>query len=271
MLQIIPVNKRTENQVDSDTIKYIENVPHDSMAKKYNRAIEQFVLNSKEKYVCFRHDDTELRSPLDVIEFKVDKVCQEYNAAVMGVIGTIALDQGCAWWHGVPSAGGRANYGAGSIIQGGIRPKLDENKKPVLDDKGNPVMEHYEYPMNDYPGNHKFMATVDGCCMFFPKWFFEKGFRFDELLPDFHFYDADICLQALAAGYRVATVAVSVKHESQGELPKNWEQLRLNFYNKWTSAVNGNWPISRLSKFDMSRIKTMPTKKVDNGNQTEKT
>lgn len=262
MLQIIPVNKRTENQVDTDTIKYIENVPHDSMAKKYNRAIEQFVLNSKEKYVCFRHDDTELRTPLDVIEFKVDKVCQEYNAAVMGVIGTIALDQGCAWWHGVPSAGGRANYGAGSIIQGGIRPKLDE--------KGNPVMEHYEYPMNDYPGNHKFMATVDGCCMFFPKWFFEKGFRFDELLPDFHFYDADICLQALAAGYRVATVAVSVKHESQGELPKNWEQLRLNFYNKWTSAVNGNWPISRLSKFDMSRIKTMPTKKVDNGNQTEK-
>ena len=57
MLQIIPVNKRTENQVDTDTIKYIENIPHDSIAKKYNRAIEKRnILNSVTKYTILESE-----------------------------------------------------------------------------------------------------------------------------------------------------------------------------------------------------------------------
>lgn len=255
MLQIIPINKRTEKHVDTATIKYIENIDNaDSMTKKYNRAIENFVLNSNEDIICFRHDDTELRTPIDVCDYKVRKLTENHKIAVLGVIGTIALEPSCAWWTGVSNAGGRNAYGAGYIIQGGFRQKVIDNH-PLVDKNNKPIMEHYEYPMADCPGIHPYMATVDGCCMFFPKWFFQEGFRFDNNLHDYHFYDADICLQALAAGYKVSTVDIIVKHESEGKPPPIWEALKLNFFNKWNSAVNGRWPISRLTKFNMNNIK----------------
>lgn len=261
MLQIIPIDKRKPGQVDTDNIKYIENINNmDAMTSKYNRAIESFVLNSKENVICFRHDDSEIRTPLDACEYKITKLTENHTIAVLGCIGTIALDRSCSWWYGVSNAGGRNTYGAGSIIQGGKRPKIEQGR-PVADKNGDYVMEEYEYPMNDFPGVHTYMATVDGCCMWFPKWFFEEGFRFDENLRSFHFYDADICLQALAAGYKVSTVDLVVKHKSSGDLPQNWDALRQNFYNKWNAAVEGKWPISRLSKFNLSNIKINPQAK----------
>ena len=254
MLQIIPVNKRQPGQFDTEKVKYIENIgPADSMTMKYNRAIDSYILNSKEDIICFRHDDTEIRTSLDACEYKIRKLTEDHKIAVVGCIGTIALDQSCAWWYGVQTAGGRSTYGAGSIIQGGMRPKI-ENNKPVIGQDNKPVLEKFEYPMNDMPGCHDYMATVDGCCMWFPKWFFDEGFRFDENLQGFHFYDADICLQALAAGYKVSTCDLVVKHDSVGRVPNNWETYRTNFFNKWNAAIQGQWPISRLTKFDMSKI-----------------
>lgn len=260
MLQIIPISKRTADQVDSDTVKYIDNINHlDTMAKKYNRAIESYVLNSNEDVICFRHDDAEIRTPLDVCDYKIGKLTESHKVAVVGVIGTIALDRKCSWWTGVEGAGGRSTYAAGSIIQGGMQKSIDKDGKEIL--------EPCEYPMNDFPGVHPYMATVDGCCMFFPKWFFEEGFRFDENLNSYHFYDADICLQALAAGYKVSTIDITVKHTSEGQLPPMWESLRQNFFNKWNPAVLGQWPISRLSEFHLENIKLKSTVKpeVSNG------
>lgn len=255
MLQIIPIDKRKPGQVDTDTVKYIENNgPKDSMTAKYNRAIESYVMNSNHDVICFRHDDTEIRTPLDSCEYKIRKLTEDHQIAVVGVIGTIALDRTCSWWTGVTNAGGRDAYGSGFIIQGGMRLKIVDGR-PLADKNGDYVMEKYEYPMKDHPGCHSYLATVDGCCMWFPKWFFDEGFRFDENIQNFHFYDADICLQALAAGYKVSTCDLVVKHDSPGGIPPIWEQLRQNFYNKWNAAVGGEWPISRLSKFDMSRIK----------------
>lgn len=256
MLQIIPITNRTKKTIDTDTVKYIDNSIADSMTGKYNYAIQLF-LDSNEDIICFRHDDTELREPLNVIEYKLEKLFTDKNIAVAGLIGTIALDSYCAWWNGVPSAGGRSNYGCGRIIQGSIRQKI-ENNQPIIDNEGKPVFEKIEFPMNDFPGQYDYMATVDGCCMFFPKWFFQKGFRFDENLKNYHFYDSDICLQALAAGYKVSTVDITVKHESIGSLPPDWENLKQVFFDKWNSIVNGAWPISRLSKFNMSNYKKEP-------------
>ena len=64
----------------------------------------------------------------------------------------------------------------------------------------------------------------------------------------YHFYDADICLQALSRGYKVSTINVIVKHESIGELPKNFDELRKVMFDKWNKRVD-SWPISRLTKF----------------------
>lgn len=232
MIEIVPVTK-LDTLTNTDKKFYIDNTKGNSMAKKYNYAIENIVLKNDDPIICFRHDDCNILTPTDVCEYKLGKLFEEGDVGIAGVIGTIALDKICTWWNGVLAAGGRMTYGSGSIIQGGV------------DEKGNPT----EYPMKDHPGVHDYLATVDGCCMFFPRWIFEQGLRFDENLKDYHFYDTDISLQVLERGYKVSTIDIVVKHTSEGKPPKKFEELKKVFFEKWDKKVNGNWPISRLSKF----------------------
>ena len=232
MIEIVPVTK-LDTLTNTDKKFYIDNAKGNSMAKKYNYAIENIVLKNDDPIICFRHDDCNILTPTDVCEYKLGKLFEEGDVGIAGVIGTIALDKNCTWWNGVLAAGGRMTYGSGYIIQGGV------------DEKGNPT----EYPMKDHPGVHDYLATVDGCCMFFPRWIFEQGLRFDENLKDYHFYDTDISLQVLERGYKVSTIDIVVKHTSEGKPPKKFEELKKVFFEKWDKKVNGNWPISRLSKF----------------------
>lgn len=232
MIEIVPVTK-LDTLTNTNKKFYIDNTKGNSMAKKYNYAIENIVLKNDDQIICFRHDDCNILTPTDVCEYKLGKLFEEGDVGIAGVIGTIALDKVCTWWNGVLAAGGRMTYGSGSIIQGGV------------DEKGNPT----EYPMKDHPGVHDYLATVDGCCMFFPRWIFEQGLRFDENLKDYHFYDTDISLQVLERGYKVSTIDIVVKHTSEGKPPKKFEELKKVFFEKWDKKVNGNWPISRLSKF----------------------
>ena len=232
MIEIVPVTK-LDTLTNTDKKFYIDNTKGNSMAKKYNYAIENIVLKNDDPIICFRHDDCNILTPIDVCEYKLGKLFEDGDVGIAGVIGTIALDKICTWWNGVLAAGGRMTYGSGSIIQGGV------------DEKGNPT----EYPMKDHPGVHDYLATVDGCCMFFPRWIFEQGLRFDENLKDYHFYDTDISLQVLERGYKVSTIDIVAKHTSEGKPPKNFEELKKTFFEKWDKKVKGNWPISRLSKF----------------------
>jgi len=234
MIEIIPVAERKPEQVDTKTVFYIDNTLGDSMAKKYNYAIENIVLKNDDPIICFRHDDTKIITPLDVCNYKLTKLYENGDVGIAGVIGTIALDTNCTWWNSVPRAGGRWTYGSGYIIQGG----KDKDGKPI------------EYPMKEHPGVHDYLATVDGCCMFFPKWIFEEGLRFDENLVGFHFYDTDISLQVLERGYKVSTIDITIKHFSEGKPPEIFEKLKKVFFDKWNKKVNGVWPISRLSKFN---------------------
>lgn len=252
MIQIIPVKERLEGQVDTDKIFYIPNeiklkkktIVLDSMALKYNYAIENIVLKNDDPNICFRHDDSEIRTPLDVCEYKLNNLFADGSVGCAGLIGTIQLEQSCTWWG--PN---RELNGAGYIIQGGVRQKQDDKGQPIIDEKGNPVLEKIEYAMPDFPGVHDYMATIDGCCMFFPRRVFEQGLRFDTNLKEFHFYDCDICLQTLERGQKVATVDIVVKHQSSGVPSKNFNDLRLVFFNKWNKKVHGEWPISKVSKF----------------------
>lgn len=234
MIEIVPVTERKPENVDTNRVFYIDNTQGDSMAKKYNYAIENIVLKNNDPIICFRHNDCTIKTPIDVCDYKLTKLFEEKDVGLAGVIGTIALDTNCTWWNGVPRAGGRWTYGSGYIIQGGV----GQDGKPV------------EYPMNDHPGVHDYLATVDGCCMFFPKWVFEEGLRFDENLKGFHFYDTDISLQVLERGLKVSTIDITVKHSSEGKPPKEFEELKKHFFEKWNKKVNGVWPISRLSKFN---------------------
>ena len=64
------------------------------------------------------------------------------------------------------------------------------------------------------------------------------------------YIDTDISLQVLERGYKVSTIDIKIKHYSQGVPPKQFEDLRKVFFAKWDKKVNGQWPISRLSKFN---------------------
>ena len=245
MITIIPIKDRTENMVDTDKVFFIENKDGlNSMTEKFNWAIENIVLKQDDPNVCFRHLDTEIRTPMDVCDYKLNNLFKDKKVGVAGLIGTIMLEPSCTWW-----APNRDLNGSGFIIQGGVRPKLDENKQIMKDENGNVITELFEYPMADHPGVHDYLATVDGCCMFFPKWVFENGLRFDENLKEYHFYDCDICLQALERGYKVSTIDIVVKHQSSGIPSKNFNDLRKVFFEKWNKKVHGQWPISRDSVF----------------------
>ena len=243
MIQIIPVETRKPFQRDGNGIYYIENTPTlDSIAKKYNWAIENIVLKQDDEIICFRHDDTEFRTQPDFITNQVQRLFDDH-CGVVGVIGTIALENSCQWWQ--PN---RHINGSGYIIQGGKRAKVDKDNKPILDENNQPIMEPIEYPMADHPGTHDYLATVDGCCMWIPRRLFAEGLRFDANLKGYHFYDTDICCQALERGYKVSTVNVIVKHNSEGVPPPNIGELQKVFFEKWNSKIDC-WPITRLTKF----------------------
>ena len=252
MIQIIPIKERLEQHVDTDKNFYIPNVIKNkkktielnSMTSKYNYAIENIILKNDDPIVCFRHEDTEIRSPMDVCDYKLTTLFADNTVGCAGLIGTIQLENSCTWWS--PN---RPLQTAGHIIQGGVQPKLDDKGQEIKNEKGQILVENIEYPMSDFPGVHDYMATVDGCCMFFPKKVFENGLRFDENLKEFHFYDCDICLQLLERGLKVSTIDILVKHQSSGVPSPNFNDLKLVFFNKWNKKVHGEWPISRVSKF----------------------
>lgn len=246
MIQIVPV-MTIPNEKEPNVI-YVPNIENDSMFKKYNRGIEQALKDyPNEQYFCLRHDDTSFKQTLDVIEYKLRKTFSDKSIGMAGVIGCLALYPSCVWWTH------REFNGIGAIIQGGKQQLKYPDGKPFLKN-GKPLFKDTEYFMSgdlkcDKFQNYDCAATVDGCCMYFPRWIFEEGLRFDENLTDYHFYDADICCQVLEKGYKVAIVDTVVCHKSIGEMPENFNKLGKIFYNKWNSKID-NWPISRLTKFN---------------------
>ena len=51
----------------------------------------------------------------------------------------------------------------------------------------------------------------------------------------FHFYEADICLAALSAGWKVAVGDILCEHGSEGPIPDSWHNSKRKFLTKWKS------------------------------------
>lgn len=222
MIEIVAV--KTKRDTILDNVHLISNSAKlNSIAKKYNYAIDKYCLPSNEQYFCFRHDDLTFNTPNDIIKYKLDKLFEDGKVGVAGLIGTYILEQSCVWW--IPN---RPLNTAGKITQ-----SFPDGKNIV---------------MSDWSGTHRGLASVDGCCLFVSRKLLETGVRFDEDLSDYHFYDADICCQALSKGFEVATVDIDATHESVGEATTEIEQYRKVFFDKWTNKID-NWTISKYTKF----------------------
>lgn len=228
MKQFVPVRGKKEDRLIITDIVYLDDLTGDSMCKKYNYAIDN--LMPDDEWVCFRHDDLDFITPINDIEWFLNNRVPE-DVWVAGVIGTYNVEVSLHWW--VPF---REVNGVGHINQ-------------LVLENGKPKTPKQTYPMNDWPGYHEGVASIDGCCMFIRTSAFKAGLRFDEALPDYHFYDVDICLETIARGHGVATVPIDTVHKSAGGLPPNINDLRQNVFKKWNERVKGIWPINKYSKF----------------------
>lgn len=208
-------------------ITFLDNSYGDSMCKKYNRAID--MLGEYEGWICFMHDDVEIRTPEDIVEARLRQAYQK-NQRIAGVIGTLNLDYLMHWW--VPD---REVNGVGYIMQKVLGP----DKKPVEPEQ--------VYEMKDWPGYHDGLASIDGCIMWIHTDVFKKQ-RFDESIEGYHFYDVDFCIQALRNKIGICTIPVCVVHESAGELPEDIDRLRVPVFDKWAKRVN-TFPINKYALF----------------------
>lgn len=226
MKTFVPTIDKKPYDAEND-VTYLDNSCGDSMCKKYNHAID--LLGDYEGWVCFIHDDAYIKTPGDIVQARLDQAYAK-GQRIAGVMGTLNLDTSMHWWW--PD---RQVNGAGSIQQIVLGP----DKKPLVPEK--------VYEMNDWPGYHPGLATVDGCCMWIHTDVFKK-IRWDENIQGYHFYDVDICLQALRAGFGICVVPVTVAHASPGELPKNINELRKPVFEKWARLVN-TFPINKFAIF----------------------
>jgi hypothetical protein len=229
MLQFVPVKGKKEDYPVVKDVIYLDDTTGDSMTKKYDFAVRNYVKD--DTWYCFRHNDLTINTPMDDVEWFLNNRIGS-DVAIAGVIGTYNLEQSMHWW--VPF---REINGAGFI------------KQVVLGPDHKPVEPMRTYDMPDWPGYHEGLATVDGCILFIHKKLFDSGAKFDPKLTSYHFYDVDICLQALEHHYQVATVPIVCTHISRGEVPPDIDGLRANCFAKWNSKVHGIWPINKFTKF----------------------
>lgn len=222
MIKIICTDQPKENTKNEF---YIDNSIGNSIAKKYNYAIENIILKQSDEICCFIHDDAKIINEITCENLLKKLYTENINLGIVGVIGCFILEKSCTWWQTMRGPDGPCTFG--NIIQG--------------------YTDGHEQLMTDEKGTCFDATSIDGCCMFFPKRVFEMGLRFDEELKEYHFYDADICLQILSMGLDVGIADILIKHESEGTLPDNWNILKNTFFHKWHIKLNGEWPISRYS------------------------
>lgn len=92
-----------------------------------------------------------------------------------------------------------------------------------------------------------------------------SGLRFDEELPGFHLYGADICIEARRRGFHSYIVPAFCLHNSNGvaRLPHEFWQAYLHLRRKWhdqlpiqtccTLITRGCWPMLRKGARDLVR------------------
>lgn len=200
---LIPTSEpkdRTESTI------FLDNNFGNSIFRKYNAGISMI---DDADILVFMHDDVTI---LDSnFEKKTEMVFNRFpDVAILGVIGTTVFNANGGWWMC-----DRRTETIGHIIQG-------------HPDKS-------EHHLIEKIGFSKNVVTVDGCCFMARAELFKNGtLKFDASYEGYHFYDADICIQAKHKGFNVAVADILIKHESEGPMNKTWFKNKQMFIDKWT-------------------------------------
>lgn len=79
------------------------------------------------------------------------------------------------------------------------------------------------------------VKTLDEVCLIIRR---KSGLFFDETLGGFHFYGADICLQAETMGMKCYAIKAPLTHLSGGKFDASFREMGLKFREKWSCVDN---------------------------------
>jgi len=187
--------------VDNSENKY-------SIFQAYNIGVKK----AKYKYLCFMHDDI-----LFLTKDWGNAIVRKFQNPTVGMLGVAG---GCfvgryamTWWDSGYNRGQFYDVVSGS--NGGCRKYFREWPKTIGGDD---------------------VVAVDGLWMCIKRELFdEKLLKWDEkTYSGFHFYDLDMSMQIIQAGYRINIMEdLLIEHYSQGSFNKIFYLNCIRFHRKW--------------------------------------
>ena len=178
----------------------VAEIETDSIFAGYNEALEHFATLPFLEALVLMHEDVQLRDLAFCSKIRA-LFASDPSIAIAGVIGARGVRSLC-WWEG--EMRGRVRETRGLIDRGAGRHDVD---------------------------------VLDGLLLVLSPWAVRE-LRFDsERFHGFHGYDADICLQARAAGRRVVTEDLDVVHHTRGGIGDGEDFWRADglFRAKWSA------------------------------------
>ena len=194
-----------------------------SIFRSYNLILDDAAQREDLEALVLVHQDTELVDPGFCA--KVREALADPDVAVAGCIGSLGV-RSIAWWEGaVTWASFIHRYGE---LGGGDLPG-------------------FAWPADERPAYARTgeVDVVDGFLLVLSPWAV-RTLRFDESLGQLHGYDVDFCLQARAAGRKVATADFRAVHNHSLELvsdPEGWVEAHIRFADKWDGRIPGATPL----------------------------
>ena len=176
-----------------------------SLQRAYNDMLAEAGEHGDLEAVVLLHQDTEITDA--DLTAKVRSRLRDPEVAIVGAIGTSGIEA-LAW------AEGAETFGAARLELLGVERDL----------------------VGTHPGGGADVASVDGFLLVIAGWAVPK-LRFDEeFADDFHGYDADICFQARARGWRVAVEPIDVVHRPHERFLRDrdsWIRASMRWQRKW--------------------------------------
>jgi hypothetical protein len=184
-----------------------------SVFRNYNLLLDKAGAYEDLEALVLLHQDVELVDTDFAAE--VRKALSDPDVAIVGCVGAVGV-RSLAWWQGALTWAGLTHryseYGGGDFPAISWRPEA--------------------VPSYARTGE---VDSIDGFVMVLSPWAVRE-LRFDESLGKLHGYDFDICMQARAAGKKVATAPFRAIHHHSLELirdPEAWIQTHIRLAEKW--------------------------------------
>jgi Glycosyltransferase like family len=185
--------------------------------RNYNLLLDKATAYEDLEALVLLHQDVEIAD--SDFATKLRNALSDPDVAIVGCVGAIGV-RSIAWWQGALRWAGMTHrypeYGGGDFPAISWRPEA----APSYADTGE-------------------VDSIDGLVMVLSPWAVRE-LRFDESLGKLHGYDFDICMQAKAAGKKVAAADFRAIHHHSLELisdPEAWIQTYIRLAEKWDSEL----------------------------------